>query len=274
MNNTDFLKEKAITIRKHILISLNAAGSGHLGGSLGLADIFTVLYFDFLRHNPQKPDWENRDRLVLSIGHVAPVLYASLAEAGYFPTEELLSLRKLGSRLQGHPATAHGIPGLESSSGSLGQGLSIAVGMALADKLDKKDRFVISIHGDGELQEGSIWEAAMSASHHKLNKLIAIVDRNQLQIDGDTETVMGLEPLNDKWKSFGWQVIECNGNSITDIQNSLGKAANLSDKPSVIIAKTRMGAGIKQIENNHLWHGKAPDDKQLEEFLKSIESEN
>jgi transketolase len=274
MNNTDFIKEKAITIRKHILISLNAAGSGHLGGSLGLADIFTVLYFDFLRHNPQKPDWENRDRLVLSIGHVAPVLYASLAEAGYFPTEELLSLRKLGSRLQGHPATAHGIPGLESSSGSLGQGLSIAVGMALADKLDKKDRFVISIHGDGELQEGSIWEAAMSASHHKLNKLIAIVDRNQLQIDGDTETVMGLEPLNDKWKSFGWQVIECNGNSITDIQNSLGKAANLSDKPSVIIAKTRMGAGIKQIENNHLWHGKAPDDKQLEEFLKSIESEN
>jgi transketolase len=267
MNNTDFLKEKAITIRKHILISLNAAGSGHLGGSLGLADIFTVLYFDFLRHNPQKPDWENRDRLVLSIGHVAPVLYASLAEAGYFPTEELLSLRKLGSRL-------HGLPGLESSSGSLGQGLSIAVGMALADKLDKKDRFVISIHGDGELQEGSIWEAAMSASHHKLNKLIAIVDRNQLQIDGDTETVMGLEPLNDKWKSFGWQVIECNGNSITDIQNSLGKAANLSDKPSVIIAKTRMGAGIKQIENNHLWHGKAPDDKQLEEFLKSIESEN
>jgi len=163
-NNT--LTNHAHEIRRQVLISLNAAGSGHLGGSLGLADIFTVLFFDFLHHKPENPTWEKRDRLVLSIGHVAPVLYASLAEAGYFPKSELLSLRKLGSRLQGHPAIAHNTPGLETSSGSLGQGLSIAVGMALSDKIDNKNRRVVSIHGDGELQEGSIWEAAMSASNY------------------------------------------------------------------------------------------------------------
>ncbi|MEA1872830.1 MAG: transketolase [Bacteroidota bacterium] len=263
------LTNHAYEIRRQVLISLNAAGSGHLGGSLGLADIFTVLFFDFLRHKPDNPEWENRDRLVLSIGHVAPVLYASLAEAGYFPKSELLSLRKLGSRLQGHPATAHHTPGLETSAGSLGQGLSIAVGMALSDKIDKKNRRVISIHGDGELQEGSIWEAAMSAAHYKLNNLIAIIDRNYLQIDGKTEDVMQIEPLQSKWESFGWNVISCNGNSIPDIQYALNTALQ-SDKPSAIIAKTRMGAGVKAIENNHKWHGKVPNDELLTAFLKAL----
>lgn len=265
------LSAKALEIRKQVLISLNAAGSGHLGGSLGLADVFTTLYFDFLNHKPDMPEWEDRDKLVLSIGHVAPVFYATLAESGYFPKEELLTLRKLGSRLQGHPATSHNTPGLETSAGSLGQGLSIAVGMALSDKLDGKTRKIVSIHGDGELQEGSIWEAAMSASHLKLNYLTAIVDRNYLQIDGNTEEVMALEPLTDKWESFGWHVQVCNGNNIPDIQAALAETRN-HNKPSVIIAKTKMGSGVPSIENNHKWHGKAPNDEELKTFLQELQS--
>ncbi len=266
------LNQIANEIRRQILISLNAAGSGHLGGSLGLADVFTCLYFDFLNHKPDNPQWQQRDKLVLSIGHVAPVLYASLTQAGYFPKEELLSLRKFGSRLQGHPALSHNVPGLETSSGSLGQGLSIAVGMGLSDKLDGvSSRKIVSIHGDGELQEGSIWEAAMSASHHKLNQLIAIVDRNGLQIDGNTETVMSLEPLTSKWESFGWHVQLCNGNNITEIQNCLAETQR-QNKPSVIIAKTKMGCGVPSIENNCQWHGKAPNDEELECFLKELDA--
>jgi transketolase len=265
------LKSKAACLRRDVLISLNAAGSGHLGGSLGLADIFAVLYFDFLNHKPSDPKWAGRDRLVLSIGHVAPILYAALANAGYFPKEELLTLRKLGSRLQGHPATAHGLPGLETSSGSLGQGLSIACGMALADKLDGKGRIVVSIHGDGELQEGSIWEAAMSAAHHKLDHLIAIIDRNKLQIDGSTEDVMSLEPLAEKWKSFGWNVLECNGNDIAEIVETLDSAKKHVGQPTVIIAHTKMGAGVKSIEDNYKWHGRVPSDSELGLFLSEIE---
>lgn len=268
---TSELEKTAYEIRKSVLKSLFLAGSGHLGASLGLADVFTVLYFHFLNHKAENPEWEKRDRLVLSIGHVAPVLYSSLAKSGYFPETELDNLRKLGSMLQGHPATAHNVPGLETTAGSLGHGLSIAVGMALADKADNKNRKIVSIHGDGELQEGSIWEAAMSAGHYKLNNLISIIDRNNVQIDGKTEDVMQLEPLSDKWKSFGWNVITCNGNNIPDIIKSLDAAASESEKPSVIIAKTKMGAGIKSIENDYTWHGKPPKSKeQLNKFLNEL----
>nr|MBC8488623.1 transketolase [Bacteroidota bacterium] len=207
----DQLKKLAKDIRIDIIKSLSEAGSGHTGGSLGITDIFTVLYFNVLNHDPGNPEWEDRDRVILSIGHVAPVLYSTLAHAGYFPKEELKTLRKLGSRLQGHPGKEHGLPGIELSAGSLGQGLSVSVGVAISAKMDNKNRRVYSIHGDGELQEGAIWEAAMSAAHYKLNNLTAVVDRNCVQIDGKTSDVMELEPLADKWKSFGWNVIRCNG---------------------------------------------------------------
>ena len=271
IDNIEELRKISKEIRKDVLTSINAAGSGHTGGSLGLADVFTVLYFNVLNHDPENPNWADRDRLVLSIGHVAPVHYATLARAGYFPLEELKTLRKLGSRLQGHPGKDHGLPGLELSSGSLGQGLSIAVGMALSAKIDKKDRQIFSIHGDGELQEGSIWEAAMSASHHKLDNITAIIDRNHVQIDGKTTDVMKLESLSDKWKSFGWNVINCNGHDHNDLINVLNEAKNYKGKPSVIIAETIMGKGVKSIENNHTWHGKAPSDEELENFVLQLE---
>ena len=268
---TEDLRRISKEIRKNVLISLTEAGSGHTGGSLGLADIFTTLYFNILNHDPDNPDWEDRDRLILSIGHVAPVHYATLAIAGYFPKEELLTLRKLGSRLQGHPGREHGLPGLELSAGSLGQGLSVAVGMALAGKMDNKKWRVYSIHGDGELQEGSIWEAAMSASNYKLNNLISIIDRNNLQIDGKTSDVMQLEPLADKWKSFGWNVLQCDGHKHSDIIEKINQAKEFKGKPTVIIAKTIMGKGVKSIEDNHNWHGKAPSKEQLKDFLIQLE---
>lgn len=258
-------------IRKDVLESITRAGSGHTGGSLGLADVMTALYFNILNHKPDNPHWPERDRLILSIGHVAPVLYAALARSGYFPVEELKTLRQLDSRLQGHPGRDHGLPGLELSAGSLGQGLSVAVGMALAAKMDKKSYQIFSIHGDGELQEGSIWEAAMSAGHHKLDNLIAIVDRNEVQIDGKTEEVMGLEPLSDKWKSFRWEVFDCDGHDFRDLLTTLQQAKDFKGKPTVVLARTRMGKGVQSIENNHLWHGKAPTSDQLAEFLKELE---
>jgi transketolase len=261
--NIKELEDKAIEIRKDVIRSIYAAGSGHTGGSLGLADVFTALYFKILNHKAENPDWDERDRLILSIGHVAPVHYAALAHAGYFPKEELLTLRKLGSRLQGHPGRDHGLPGLELSAGSLGQGLSVAVGMALAAKHDNKNWCVYSIHGDGELQEGSIWEAAMSAGHYKLDNLIALVDRNKVQIDGDTEEVMSLEPLKQKWEAFGWHVLECDGNNIESIIETYNAAKQIKGKPIVIIADTKMGAGIPDIENNYQWHGKAPSDEDM-----------
>ena len=217
ITDIQLLKSIAFNIRKNILKSLAEAKSGHTGGSLGLTDVFTVLYFSILNHDPAQPEHHDRDRMVLSVGHVAPGMYATLAEAGYFPKEELKTLRKLGSRLQGHPGRDHGLPGLELSAGSLGQGLSVAVGMALADKLDNNGRRVYCLLGDGELQEGSVWEAAMAAGHHKLEKLIAIVDRNYVQIDGKTSDVMTLKPLSDKWKAFGWEVMTCDGNEIQEL---------------------------------------------------------
>lgn len=265
------LQKTSLKIRQDVIRSLTAAGSGHLGGSLGLADIFTVLYFNTLNHYPNEPNHPNRDRLILSIGHVAPVLYATLANAGYFPHEELLTLRKLGSRLQGHPGRDHGLPGIELSAGSLGQGLSVAVGMALSAKIDNAKWRVFSVHGDGELQEGSIWEAAMSAAHYKLDNLTAIVDRNYCQIDGYTQNVMEIEPLKLKWEAFGWQVFECNGNSIAELIDVFRKTRNFTGKPKVIIAKTQMGFGIKSIQGDYRWHGKAPNPQEAEKFLDELE---
>ncbi|MEI8204040.1 MAG: transketolase [Bacteroidota bacterium] len=266
------LKEIAKNIRIDIVKSLVAAGSGHLGGSLGLADVFTQLYFKTLRHRPNEPNWSERDRLILSIGHVAPVLYATLAHSGYFPLEELLTLRKLNSRLQGHPGKNHGLPGIEISSGSLGQGLSVAVGMALAAQIDKKEYRVFCVLGDGELQEGSCWEAAMSASHYQMNRLIAIIDRNYCQIDGNTESVMELEPLADKFKAFGWNVIQCNGNNFEELDIAFETATHSLSKPSVIIANTLMGKGVKNIEGNYQWHGKAPSTDEAADFIHQIQS--
>lgn len=266
------LKQHAYNIRKNALISLAEAGSGHTGGSLGLADVFTVLYFRILNHDPSNPASPARDRLVLSVGHVAPGWYATLAESGYFPKEELNTLRKLGSRLQGHPALDHKLPGIEASSGSLGQGLSVAVGMALADKLDKNDRKVFCVMGDGELQEGSIWEAAMSAGHHKLQNLVAIVDRNYLQIDGETEEVMSLRPISQKFKAFGWDVRICDGNSIEDLLTTF-ETILYQTHPTVVIAKTMMGKGVKSIEGDYRWHGKAPSINELEIFLNELKQD-
>lgn len=266
------IENKAKEIRKNVLISIAAAGSGHTGGSLGLSDVFASLYFGVMNHDSENPNWEERDKLILSIGHVAPVLYASLAEAGYFEKEELMSLRKLGSRLQGHPGRDHGLPGIELSAGSLGQGLSVAVGMAIANKLDHRESRVFCIMGDGELQEGSIWEAAMSAGHHQLNNLIAIVDRNRLQIDGNTEEVMTLEPLADKWRSFNWEVFECNGHDIQELDSVFKQIEQNPQKPSLIIAHTQMGKGVKSIEGNYAWHGKAPSETELQGFLLELGS--
>ena len=264
------LKNIATEIRIDVLKSISAAGSGHTGGSLSSVDIFAALYFNIMKHKAENPEWEDRDKLILSIGHIAPLLYASLANAGYFSKQELLTLRKLGSRLQGHPGRDHGLPGIELASGSLGQGLSVAVGMALANKIDKRNSYIFCINGDGELQEGSVWEAAMSASHHKLDNLISIVDRNRLQIDGKTEDVMSIEPLAEKWKAFGWQVFECDGHNIAEIIDTIAKAKLIIEKPSVIIANTIMGKGIPQIENNHNWHGKAPSKKELAMFIAEL----
>lgn len=266
---TDIKKliELSYSIRKSIIKSLALAGSGHTGGSLGLSDIFTALYFHTMNHRPTEPGWDERDRLILSIGHVAPVLYTTLAHAGYFPLAELFTLRKEGSRLQGHPALDRKLPGIETSSGSLGQGLSIAVGMAIAAKSDGKSCRIFSIHGDGEMQEGQIWEAAMAAAHHKLDSITAIIDCNGLQIDGKTSDIMNTEPLADKWRAFGWNVFECDGHHFHEIIQALNLSAVKNSKPNLVIARTIMGRGVKTIENNHCWHGKAPTREEAVEFL-------
>lgn len=262
------LEERAKHIRTLIIKALAEAGSGHTGGSLDLVDIFTVLYFNHLRYDTSNPKWEDRDRVVLSIGHTAPVLYATLAAAGFFPEDEMMTLRKFGSRLQGHPSLDFRLQGVETSSGSLGQGLSISNGMALAAKLDGKDFRVYCVMGDGEIQEGSVYEAAMAAAHHKLDNVCAILDRNCLQIDGNTEEVMALEPLAEKWRAFGWNVIEIDGHNLLEIKDALLKAESLKGKPSIIIAHTIMGKGVPEIENNNKWHGKVPTKDQAEEWSK------
>ena len=264
------LERKANTIRKHILIMIHAAGSGHPGGSLSYADIMTALYFKILNHRPYDPEWEGRDRLVLSKGHAAPVYYASLAESGYFPVEELKTLRKLGSRLQGHPSRSR-TPGVEMSTGSLGQGLSVANGMALAAKLDGKSHRVYCLCGDGEMESGQIWEAAMLASHYRLDNVTAFVDKNGLQIDGPTEKVMCSEPLGEKWRAFGWHVIEINGHDMREILTACERAKQVRGKPTMIIATTVKGKGVSFMEGSIKFHGKSPNDEELRIGLEELE---
>jgi len=262
--DADDLCEMSRQIRRDIINMLLISKSGHSGGPLGLADIFTVLYFNKLNCLPDDPYMPERDYVFLSIGHVAPVWYATLARRGYCPLDELKTLRKINGRLQGHPAPfkTHGLPGVEIASGALGQGLSIAVGAALGLRLDNKPNRVYCICGDGELNEGQIWEAAMTASHHKVDNLTVIVDRNHCQIDNRTELVMKLEPLVDKWKAFGFEVFEIDGHNIKEIINSLNKAEEVKGKPSVIIAYTKMGKGVSFMEDNYKWHGVPPNDEQ------------
>lgn len=263
------LKAKAKEMRKTVLKMLTNAGSGHTGGSLSLVEIVMSLYFYKMRHNPKRPDWDMRDRLVLSKGHGCSALYAVLAEVGYFPKEELMTFRKFGTRLQGHPQL--GLPGLEASTGSLGQGLSIANGMALAARMDKKDIKVYCVMGDGELNEGQIWEAAMTTSHYNLDNVCGIVDFNKQQIDGWCSDVMNLEPLVEKWLSFGWHVLECDGHNFKELMDALDEAERIKGKPSVILAHTIKGKGVSFIENQPRWHGIAPKKDELEKALKELD---
>lgn len=249
---------------------LVAAGSGHSAGPLGLADIFTALYFEILNHDPKNPDWEERDILVLSNGHCVPVRYATMAEVGYFDKKELLTLRKLGSRLQGHPERVR-LPGLESTSGPLGSGLSQAIGMALALRMDHQNhRWVYVIMGDGEQDEGNVWEAAMLAGKEKLSNLIAITDRNNIQIDGPTEQVMPLEDFKAKWEAFGWHVLEIDGNDIEAVIDACQMAKAIENKPTMIVAHTVPGKGVDFMEYDFHWHGKPPDAKQAKKALHEL----
>ena len=262
------LQKKANLLRYHVIEMTTAAGSGHPGGSLSAADLVATLYFEVMNHDPKNPQWADRDRFVLSKGHVAPVLYAALAESGYFPVEDLLSLRKIGSKLQGHPVRGK-VPGVEMSTGSLGQGLSMACGIALAGKMDCKDYWTYCLLGDGEMQSGQNWEAAMFASQYGLGKLIAFVDRNGLQIEGDTEKVMSIEPLADKWLSFGWDVYEVDGHNIDHILGAISQAKT-TDSPSVIIMRTVKGKGVSFMENNAGFHGRACKPEEYERAIKEL----
>lgn len=254
------LTKKALEIRRSILESLIAAKSGHTAGPLDMADIFTYLYFHALKHDPKKPDWQYRDRVILSNGHICPVLYATMAHAGYFPVAELKTLRKFGSRMQGHP-DRNFLPMLETSSGPLGCGLSQAVGMVLADRMDNgksSGRQFYCLMSDGELDEGNSWEAVMLAGKEKLQNLTVIIDRNNIQIDGFTEDIMPLNPLADKWRSFNWHVQEINGHDFRDIDRAIGAAQAVFDRPSVIIANTIPSKGIPEFERKFEWHGRTP----------------
>lgn len=253
------LELKANMIRQSIIEMLTEAKSGHTAGPLGMADIFTLLYFGILKHDPKNPDWEDRDRVVLSNGHVCPVLYATLAHAGYFPVEELLTLRKLGTRLQGHPHRGS-LPGVENSSGPLGCGLSQAVGMALAERIDNpySSKFFYCLTGDGELNEGQIWESLMLAGKEELSNLIMIIDRNGIQIDGYTKEIMPLEPLAEKLSAFNFDVQEVDGHSIRALNDAIGKAQSVYSQPSVIIAHTIASKGVDVFERDFRWHGNPP----------------
>ena len=270
-----FLEEKAKDIRISIIEMLVAAGSGHSAGPLGMSDIFSALYFHILKHDPQKPDWSERDRLVLSNGHINPVLYATMAHAGYFPVEELLTLRKFKSRLQGHPHRDF-LPILESSSGPLGSGLSQTVGMAIADRMDfgkTSGKFFYCLMSDGELDEGQSWEAILLAGKEKLGNLIAIIDRNNIQIDGNTEDVMPLDPLSHKFESFNWHVEEIDGHNFGAIVEAVGRAQAVFDGPSVIIARTIPGKGVSFMERDYKWHGSPPGTEMVGEPPKEKQAE-
>lgn len=263
------LEKTAKTVRHHIVEMLTQAGSGHPGGSLSAADILTALYFREMKADPQNPRWPDRDRFVLSKGHAAPVLYAVLAEKGFFPKEELLKLRKIGTMLQGHPDMKE-TPGVDMTTGSLGQGLSAANGMALAGKLDKRDYRVYVLLGDGEVEEGQIWEAAMAAAHYKLDNVTAFIDDNGLQIDGPVKEVMSPGDIGAKFAAFGWHVIRIDGHDFNEIISSVEEAKTTKGKPTAVIAKTVKGRGVAFMENQVGWHGKAPSREQAEEALKAL----
>lgn len=268
----DDLREMARQLRRDVIRMLMISGSGHSGGPLGLAEVFSCLYFRILRYDPAAPTWKDRDLFFLSAGHLAPVWYAALARAGFFPTEELSTLRKLNTRLHGHPAPSytHGLPGIEVASGSLGQGLSIAAGAALGLRLDGRLNRVVVLHGDGELDEGQIWEAAMTAGHYRLDNLTAVVDRNFCQIDNRTDKVMELEPLADKWRAFRWNVLECDGHSVEEFLDAMERARNHRGRPSVVIARTLMGRGVSFMEDDYRWHGVPPNEQQGRQALAEI----
>ncbi|OGY62878.1 MAG: transketolase [Candidatus Harrisonbacteria bacterium RIFCSPHIGHO2_01_FULL_44_13] len=275
-----YLEEMANRIRQDVIEMLLEAGSGHSAGPLGMADIFTILYFHVLNHDPKNPDWPERDRLLLSNGHICPVRYAAMAHAGYFPFEELKTLRKINSRLQGHPHRTT-LPGVETTSGPLGSGLSQAIGMALAAKLDKKNYRVYCVTSDGEHDAGNTWEAAMFAGKRRLSNLTVIMDRNNIQIDGFTEDIMPLEPLKDKYEAFGWHVLEVDGHNMEEFVDAINEAHAIFEKPTVIIAHTIPGKGVSFMERDYLWHGKPPNKEEakiaLEELRtlgKRIESEH
>ncbi|MDX1535605.1 MAG: transketolase [Candidatus Spechtbacterales bacterium] len=261
------LEKEANEIRKSIMEMLFEAGSGHSAGPLGMTDVFTALYFHVLDHKPEDPFWEERDRLVLSNGHINPVQYATMAHAGYFPKEELKTLRKMGTRLQGHPHRT-ALPGVEATSGPLGSGLGVAAGMAIAARMDKKKWRTYCIMGDGEQNEGVVWEAAMFIGKEKLNELTVIIDRNNIQIDGFTSDVMPLEPLREKYEAFGWHVVDIDGHNITEIVDACRKADSIQEKPTMIIANTIPGYGVEFMEDKFEWHGKPPGSK--EELSKAL----
>jgi transketolase len=263
------LEKMARQLRRHVITMTATAGSGHPGGSLSAADIVTALYFRVMRHDPENPRWPDRDRFILSKGHVAPILYAALAECGYFPVEELSTLRKLDSRLQGHTDRTL-TPGVEMSAGSLGQGLSFGIGVALAARLDKRNYQVYVLLGDGECEEGQVWEAAMSAPHFQIDNLTAIVDNNGLQLDGRCCEIMELEPLADKWRAFNWHVLEINGHDMNQVLQALKEARQIKQRPTVIIAHTVKGKGVSFMENNVDFHGKAPTPQEAEIALKEL----
>tara|TARA_Y100000034_G_C6850621_1_gene385890 strand:- start:197 stop:1045 length:849 start_codon:yes stop_codon:yes gene_type:complete len=266
------LKLMANTLRQDVIASLTEAKSGHSAGPLGMADIFTALYFNALKHNPKKPNWDKRDRVILSNGHICPILYAAMANAGYFPKKELMTLRKLGTRLQGHPHR-EALPGLETTSGPLGSGLSQAAGMAYGFKLDKKPNLVWCLCSDGEHDEGNWWEAMLFAAKHKLNNLIAILDRNYIQIDGDTEDIMPLDPLDKKYLAFNWNVVTITGHDMKKIVKTLQQAKKNKNKPLMIIANTVPGKGVSFMENDYTWHGKPPKVEEAKIALQELENE-
>ena len=263
------IEEKAKLIRESIISMLVSAGSGHTAGPLGMADIFSALYFHILKHDPKNPEWEERDRLVLSNGHIVPVRYSAMAQAGYFPVEETLTLRKFGTRLQGHPERLK-LPGMETTSGPLGEGLPQAGGMAYGLRMDGKKNRIYVVMGDGEQDEGIIWESVMWIAKNKLSNLTAIIDRNNIQIDGMTEDVMPLDSLRAKYEAFNWHVLEVDGHNIRQFIEAIDEAKAIYEKPTVIIAHTIPGKGVPDIEFDYHWHGKPPNKEEGERFLKEI----
>ncbi len=264
-----FLEEKANEIREDLITTLLEAGSGHSAGPLGMADIFTAFYFHILKHDPKKPDWPDRDRLVLSNGHICPVQYVTMAHAGYFPKEELKTLRKINSRLQGHPHRGT-LPGLETTSGPLGSGISQAIGMALAARMDKKRHHMYCLTSDGEHDAGNTWEAVMFAGKNKLSNLTVVIDRNNIQIDGVTEDVMPLEPLRQKYEAFNWHVIDVDGHNIEQFVDAINEAHAIYEKPTCVIAHTIPGKGVSFMENDYLWHGKPPNKEEAARALEEL----